>query len=328
MLIKVIHNNRLITLLLVPLIMLALWARFFVIDITHVTIHDNPSMPLWDAVVMPVFGYSRFAASFLCYALALISGMTITRIISRHGMISKQSMLPLFIFALLSAAFLSNQKLSPIWFFALFFSFGIEQMMSCVNDNKPAIRSFNASLLVGIGSLFYAKGAFIYPVLFLVLGILRVANHRTIIASFMGFLLPFVFSLSYYFFIDETIAFLSHVNENIVSNPGQYNHTIYSKIYLFFFILLNFIGVVVLSRYMGIQKVITRRYFRLFIWIILLIGIGVLSPFFSNEIIPIAIIGSTVILSFWIDKITKRWVQETTLWFLVLLTIFGQLFLH
>ncbi len=328
MLVKAIHNNSLITLILVPLIMLALWGRFFVLDIVYVTIHDNPSMPLWDGIVMPIFGYSRFAAAILSYALALATGLTVNRIISRYALLQKQSMLPLFIFAMLVSAFLSVQKLNPIWFFAFFFSFGIERLLGSVNESKPVVRCFDSSMLVGIGALFYAKGIFVYPILFLIMGILRIANYRTIIASLMGFFLPFALSFAYYFFIDETASFLTQVNENVVSNPGQYNHTWYSQIYLGFFIFLNAIAVLMLARYMNVQKVVTRRSFRVFIWIVFLVGIGVLSPFFSNEILPIAIIGSTVILSFWIDKIARLWVKEFFLWFLVLLTIFGQLFLY
>ena len=290
MLVRAVHNNRLLTLGLVPLIMLGLWARFFILDITHVTIHDNPSMPLWDALVMPVFGFSRFAAALLSYALALATGLTVNRIVSKHAMLSRQSMLPLFIFAMFSAAFLSIQKLNPIWFFAFFFSLAIERLMGSVDAAKPAVRSFDSALLVGIGTLFYAKGAFIYPVLFLVMGVLRVANYRSLAASLMGFLFPIAMSATYFFATDKLVDFLIQLNENLVSNPGQYNHTLFSKTYLGFFILLNAIGVMVVSRYMNVQKVIIRRYFRVFIWLILLVGIGVLSPFFSNEILPIAIL--------------------------------------
>lgn len=328
MLVRAVHNNRLLTLGLVPLIMLGLWARFFVLDITHVTIHDNPSMPLWDALVMPVFGYSRFAAALLSFALALATGLTVNRIVSKHTLLSRQSMLPLFVFAMLSAAFLSIQKLNPIWFFAFFFSLGVERLMGSVDTARPAVRSFDAALLTGVGALFYAKGVFIYPILFLVMGVLRVANYRSLIASLMGFLFPFAMSFTYFFATENMAGFLEHLNENLVSNPGQYNHTLYSKIYLGFFILLNAIGVMVVSRYMNVQKVIIRRYFRVFIWLILLVGIAVLSPFFSNEILPIAIIGSTVIISFWIDKISKPMVKEGALWVITLLTVFGQFFLN
>lgn len=327
MLVRAIHNNRLLTLGLVPLIMLGLWARFFILDITHLTIHDNPSMPLWDVLVMPVFGYSQIAAALLSYALALATGLTVNRIVSKHAMLSRQSMLPLFLFAMFSAAFLSIQKLNPIWFFSFFFSLSIERLLGSVDAPKPAVRSFDSGLLVGVGALFYAKGIFIYPILFLVLGVLRVANYRCLMASLMGFLFPFAMSFTYFFAINSLSDFLWQLNENLVSNPGQYNHTIFSKTYLGFFILLHVIAAMVVSRYLNVQKVIIRRYFRVFIWLILLVGIAVLSPFFSNEILPIAIIGSTVMVSFWIDKIAKPSVREASLWFIVLLTLFGQFFL-
>jgi hypothetical protein len=74
MLIRAVHNNRLLTLVLVPVIMLGLWARFFIIDIVHYTIHDNPSMPLWDFVVMPFFGISPLGASLIVVRSGLVNG--------------------------------------------------------------------------------------------------------------------------------------------------------------------------------------------------------------------------------------------------------------
>jgi hypothetical protein len=312
---------------LVPILLLGLWARFFVLDIVHFTIHDNPSMPLWDAVVMPIFGYSRVAAALLSFALALTTGLTVNRMVSKYSLLQKQSLLPLFIFMLLTAAFLSVQKLNPVLIFAFFFAFAIERLLGSVNESKPVVRCFDASLLVGVGALFFAKGTFLYPILFLVMGILRVANYRTVIASLMGFLFPFAISLAWFFLIDEMGYFLSQINENLFTNLGQYNHTIYSEIYLGVFIFMNAIAIVVLARNMSAQKVIIRKYFRVFIWIVFLTGIGVLLPFFSMEIFPIAIIASTIIFSFWIDKKSTKWMQETYLWLIVLLTVFGQLFL-
>ncbi len=327
MLIGIIHNNRLITLVLLPFLMLALWARYFFVDIVHVTIHDNPSMPLWD-VIIPFFGYSKVTASLLSYTLALITGLTVNRVISKYTLLQKQSLLPLFIFSLLASSFLSVQKLNPIWFFALFFALGIERLLGGVVESKPAVRCFDSSLLIGIGSLFFAKGLFLFPIVFLVMGIIRIANYRTVIASLIGFMFPFGFSLAYYFFTGEATNYISTINENLVSNPGQYNHNWFSRVYLGVIILFNFIAIISLARNMGSQKVITRRYFRVFIWIVFLLVVGVLLPFFSLEVFPVAIIGSTVLLSFWIDKTYKKWMQEILVYSLIILTILGQIFLY
>jgi hypothetical protein len=76
-------------------------------------------------------------------------------------------MLPLFIFLMLSAAFLSVQKLNPVWFFAFFFVIGIDRFLGSVNETKPVVKCFDGSLLIGIGTLFFAKGVFIYPMFLL-----------------------------------------------------------------------------------------------------------------------------------------------------------------
>ena len=140
-----------------PFLVLALWLRFFFVDIVHITSLDNPSMPLWDALVLPYLGYSKYTAATGTFLLALLTGFTINRMVSRYGMLQSHSMMPLLVYGLFSGAFLSVQKLNPVWFFVLFFTLAVERLFASVNQRNPAAGCFDAAMLMGIGSLFYAK---------------------------------------------------------------------------------------------------------------------------------------------------------------------------
>ena len=327
MLFKSVHSSHLLASIISILLLLALWMRLYIIDMVHITTFDNPSMPLWNAIIVPLFGYSKYMAAILSTVLAFLIAFSINRVILKFGLIHQQSMLSFFVYTLLSGAFLSVQQLNPVLIFALFFILGIEQLFAAVNVRKPQVKCFNASLLVGIGSLFYAKGVFIFFLFFFIMAILRVAGYKTIIASLMGFIFPFAVAFTYYFYTGHALNFLSEINENLFSNPGQYNHTLFSRIYMGILIFFNMISVVLSFRYMSSQKILTRRYFRCYTWMLFILCGFVLTPFFSMDTIPVLSLVSTVIIVLWLDKMRKKQIPEIVLLLLIIMTISGQFFL-
>ena len=328
MLFKSVHSSHLSASAISIFALLALWARLYIIDMAHVTAFDNPTMPIWSAVIIPVFGYSQLMAALLSTILAFLIAFSLNRVILKFGLIQQQSMLPFLVYALLSGAFLSVQKLNPIWIFTLFFILGIEQLFLGVNARKPQAKCFNASLLIGIGSLFFAKGILLYSFFFLAMTILRIANYKTITASLMGFVFPFAIAFAYYFYTDNVITLFSEINENLFSNPGQYNHNAFSKIYIGILILFNIISVVLSFGYMSSQKILTRRYFRCFTWLLFIMCGFVLTPFFSMEMMPVLSLISTVIIVLWLDKMKRKRIPEIVLMLLVVLAVLGQMFMY
>jgi hypothetical protein len=328
MVFKFFHQNTISALIIAPLILLGLWLRVYIIDIVHITTLDNPSMPLWDSIILPYLGYSGFTAATGSLTLALLTGLRINRMVSKYGLLHSQSMLSLIIFGLLSSAFLSVQKLNPVWFFVFFFVLGIERLFGSVTKKHPASGCFDAALLMGLGSLIFAKGLFFFPILLTIMGILRLANVKSVIASILGLSFPFVVSFVWFFINDQELWFLQELNENLIANPGQYNHTVFSQIYMGIIIATLALSIIVTMRHISAQKIIVRFYFRCFIWILLITGAAVLTPFFSMELIPVAAAGASVVVASWLEKIKSGWIQESLFFVLIAVTLAGQLLLY
>ncbi|MDR2929251.1 MAG: hypothetical protein LBV41_13810 [Cytophagaceae bacterium] len=323
MLFKVVHNTRISALAVVSVALLALWARLFIVNTVHVTTFDNPAMPLWNKMIIPLFGYSKYMAGLLCIILAFLTAFTLNRIVLRFSLLHQQSMLPFFVFTLLSSAFLSAQKLHPAWVFTLFFVLGIDQLFAGVSVRKPQVRCFNAGAAVGIGSLFYAKGLFLFVIFFLMMCILRIANHKSIFASLAGLALPFIVSLACFFYTDGIAQFFEDIKECLISNPGQYEHGVFSRIYMSIMILFNTISIVMSFNYMSSQKILTRRYFRCFTWMLFFMAAAFLSPFFSIETIPVLAVVSSVIITLWLEWMRNKRFAETVILALMALTVMG-----
>ncbi|MCL2072720.1 MAG: hypothetical protein FWH18_02270 [Marinilabiliaceae bacterium] len=328
MILRAVHNTRISAFVVSFFILILLWLRLFLLNTVHITTFNNPSMPLWETIIEPLFGYSKYYSAVLSLILTFFIAFSLNRIILKFGLLQRQSMLPFVIFSLLSCAFLSVQKLNPIWIFTLFFILGIEQIFLAVGKQKPQVNCFNASLLVGIGALFYAKGVFLFVVFFVIVAILRVANFKSIIALLLGLMFPFLIQFSIYYFTDNVIGFFIGFEENILSNSGQYNHGTFSRIYFGVMIFFNVISIILSFRYMQSRKILARRCFRCFTWIMFLICAAILTPFFATEIIPVIALISTPIVSLWIDSMRKIYFQEIVTTFLIVVTILGQIFLN
>lgn len=327
MLYRTLHNNSLTAFILVPFIVLLFWVRVFLFEGLQPISFDGISMPLWEWLVRPVFGQSVFWSAAFSWLLAIMIAFSVNRVVGRYGLLGRQSVLPVLIYALLVSGFMVVQRLHVVWVFALFFVLAIERIMGATQSSRKEVRSLDAALLAGIGSLMYAKGLYLYPLLLVVMGVLRVLTFRSFIASLMGLLLPFLLSAGYFFLIGKTQEFLLFIVLNLLSNTGQFSHNLASQIYLPLLGFLTLIGIVNVFRYMPMQKIITRKHFRVIIWIIFLTSAACLTPFFSLELAPVVAIGPAVVLAFWLDKMNHRTWREVMLWFLVAVTIAAQVLL-
>lgn len=328
MLFRSLHNNSINAALATSLGVALLWLRYFAVDITHYTALDNPSMPLWYVVINPLFGYSAFTAALSSLGLVFLTGLFLNRMAARYALIQRQSLIVLLVYAMFSSAFLSVQKLSPVWVFVLFFVLGLDNLFAAVDRRNPSVKCFDAGLLLGFASLFYAKGVFFFPLYILAMGVLRLHSFRSVAASFMGLLFPFAMSFAYYLFLDKGAFFYEILVENLVANPGQYSHTLYSRIYMAFLILITGVSLLVCIRQMNVQKIIVRRYFRIFVWIILVNAAAVMSPFFSMELMPLSVSALALVVSKWFEVMQRDRVREIVFLVFVIVTVAGQFLLY
>ncbi len=329
MLYRTFHSNSLKALILSFFFMLFLWGRAFFYGGPEPLSLQGAAMPLWSSLIVPVCGQSAFLSAAFAFLIAFTIGFFLNRLVSRYGLLQRQSMLPLVVYALLVSGFLSVQRFNPVWVFTLFFLPGLERVLGAPPSGSfvtsgAQTRCFDAAFLTALGSLFYAKGLFLFPIVWVAMGLLRLFTLRSFIASVLGLILPYALSAGYFFFQGRTTEFASLAIENLLSNTGQFSHHPASQIYVALVLLFALIGVVNLVRYMPIQKIVTRKHFRVVIWLILMSAATGLTPFFSVELIPVFSLGLAIAIAFWLEKIKSlRW-KEALLWLLLTATVSAQ----
>ncbi|MCU4157078.1 hypothetical protein J1N10_13905 [Carboxylicivirga sp. A043] len=323
MLFRVFNRNDIVALALMPLLLIGFWTNTLLFDVSPSFPYDHNPMPLWDLVI-GVLKSNHLLASVISMLIALIMMFSVNRIVNRYNLFNGQTNLPGFVYMLLVSSYLMAQKLHPVWFFTPLLMLGIERLFSASGQRKPMTWCFEASFWLSIGSLFYAKGIYFIVLIWMIMFILRLMSIRSFIASILGLLLPYLFSFAYYFWFDQSAQFIDLAVENFVSTIAFFEHTLYSQIYNGMIIFLVFISILAVVRILPAIKIITRKHYRIFIWLIVLSVVAAITPYYSLEVMPIWAIGTSIVVGRFLSLIRRRFIQELFVTLLMLITIAAQ----
>jgi hypothetical protein len=325
-LLRKVHNNDITAFILLPLFLIAFWLK----SLQHVYIPemygDVTPMPLWGFVLSVIKG-NRFAASAIVMLMALIAAMGVNRFTNRYKLIQKMTLLPGVVYIMLVSGLTTVQYIQPVWFFVPMLLLSLEKLFNASGKYKPMPWCFEAGFWFSAGTLFFAKGMVLYIFILLAMFILRVFNLRTVLASLFGILLPYLFAFGYYFATDKLPAFLDMLHVNFVSPVAFFSRTVYSTIYLavmVFFVILSLINV---ARQMPTFKIITRKHYRIFNWLVILSLLAAMTPFYSVEMIPVISIGSSIVIAYFLDTTQRNYLKELYFTILIVVTILAHIYM-
>jgi len=323
MLFRVFNRNDIVALALMPLLLIGFWTNSLLFDQSPSFPFDNNPMPLWNLVISTLKS-NHLLASLISMLIALIMMFSVNRIVNRYNLFNGQTNAPGFLYMLLVSGYLMAQKLHPVWFFTPLFMLSFERLFAASGQRKPMTWCFEASFWLSLGSLFYAKGIYFIILIWMIMFILRQMSLRALMASIIGLILPYLFSFVYYFWFDKSGWFLETIFENLVSPIAFYKHTIYSQVYNGFMIFLVFISIISVVRILPAIKIITRKHYRIFIWLIVLSMVAAITPYYSLEVMPIWAIGTSIVVGRFLSLIRRRFIQEIILGLIFVLTIAAQ----
>lgn len=323
MLLKILNRNSIISLALLPLLLIGFWANSLISEQSPGFPYDLTPMPLWQLVVNTLKG-SYLLSAFISMIIVLIQIFSINRITNRYTLFNGQTNLPGIVYLLFVSGYLIAQKLHPVWFFTPLLMLSMERLFTAYGERKPMTWCFEASFWLSVGTLFYAKGIFFILFLWMVMFILRQFTLRSLLASLIGLVLPYLFAFGYFFWIDSGQQFFELSIENLLSPVAFFEHSLYSQVYNGFIIFLVFMSILAVVRIIPAVKIITRKHFRIFIWLIVLSTVASLTPYYSLEVIPIWAIGASIVVSRFLTVIQKPFLQELLLLLIMVSTIAAQ----
>ncbi len=312
--------------ILVPLFLILFWLKSLADVYIPESFGDITPMPLWGMMLNVIKG-NRITASIVVMIMALLSAMGVNRFTNRYKLLSKPTVLPGVIYILLISGFTEVQYIHPVWFFVPLFMLSIEKLFNAHGKSKPMAWCFDAAFWFSAGTLFFGKGMVLFIFLLIVMFIMRVFTTKTILASLFGLFLPYIFTFAYYLLFDKTALFFNTLHVNFITPVAFYSHSGFSKTYLYTMVVLVVLSLINVARQISTFKILTRKHFRVFNWLVIMSLLAAMTPFYSVEMIPVISIGSAIVVAYFLDVIRRNYVREIFFTVVILITILAQMFI-
>ena len=240
-----------------------------------------------------------FLQVLLSLVLVLLIAFLIQQINSRFALIKARTKLPIAVYIIIIGGFTSMHTLHPVYFAAIFTLIGIHSLFSIFNNPNPELDIFNAGLFLGVGTLFYFNLIVILPAFLIAVSSLRRERKwREFLILIIGFIIPVLFALTYVFFTDQlNDAFLTFQN-NIFTPVNHFKTNYPLQGFLALLVFLTIVGSVKMMQQYDSRKVSTRKFYLvLFIIFIFSMISFIFIPAASQEMLVIAVIPITFLIS-------------------------------
>jgi len=299
MLIKFFRRAGPAEVLLIFLVAAGVWAGAFVNPhLSVVNNYDSNPMPLYGFLKMAIGEHALYGVIF-SFVLVLLMSFMVVNFNTNQFFINERTFLPGLIYILLTGFFPSLQLLNPVLPASIFLMIAIRRIMDGYRIPGTAYNFFDASLLIGAGSLFYAN--LIWFQLLVVIGIilLRTGNFKELVISLLGFLTPALLTTGLYYAFGKSITTLPGIlYENLFSPVVQYNFSAFIIAGLVVLGLIILISTVHLLSLLSSKKIKSRKTFSVLVWaLVLTIVVYFALPSASVEIIWFASIPISYILA-------------------------------
>jgi hypothetical protein len=304
----------------------ALWAGAFLHpQAAGLPIFETRPMPLY-GLLKSLVGNSQLSGILVTFPIVCLMLFLLVNFNTTQFFINERTFLPALFYILFTSIFPVYQVLNPVLPASLFFMIALRRIIDSYRIPGTAYNFFDAGILIGIGTLFYAD--LLWFGLLVIAGILlfRTISLSEIILSLLGLVTPMILAIGLYYVLGRDIwLFLDDIYDNLL---GKVTGLPFSRLTV---ILLIYTGLVLvvstgfLVMRMSSKKIKSRKTFSLLLWAILIaLAIFIFVPSVSIEIIWIASIPASYLAAHYFVFERKRIFAEITFSLLVVLVFLVQ----
>lgn len=211
-----------------------------------------------------------WVSQMIAFALMLIEAFLLLRIDLRFIIVEDKVIMPPLFFVLIISLFSRNYNLLPALLGNLFLLMAMVRTLDSEHVPEQKRLYFEAGLLIGIGTLLFPPLVAMTLFIFVTQFIMRFFDIREFLASVLGFVVPFVFYLFGMFMIDEPAQFWQRMEQIGITQHFTVKLSIVQYSAVGFMALFTLVALLTMTQYIRMYKVTTRKYFTLFIWLIII----------------------------------------------------------
>ncbi len=323
MLYRLLNNNKSYHFIAIPLLTVLLWVGAFInpqeyqfsIDLTHI-------MPL----SQPLFLLTKFSyvlATVLAMLLTVLNAFLLVQLNIRYMFLEQKTFIPAYIYVIVVGGLGQLHYLHPIYVVNILGTIVLSYIFNAEKLEKVYGSIFNVGLLFGIGSLLYFNVTFIFPIIWIAfLFIYKTMKWRHFILSLMGFLLPWVYVFSYYYFIGYLPLLVEIIKTNMQIPELSLSTQKYTLIYIGILALLMLFSSVLLIKNLEKKGLVHRYFFQTFLTICAFgFIIGVFIPSAAKEILLLVSIPVAFILTNYLIAIERKFWANVIIYLLLIVSI-------
>ncbi len=326
MLFRLIISNRIASYFLIPLVGAGAWSLQLYAQTGFDYYEGENRMvlfgPLYDLISeMPQL------SSIIGLLLNILGAILVQRISVEYNFFKTRSLLPGITFILITGGIRELHHFHPVYPALIFLLLAIYRLFSAFDLRKPYSQTFDANLLLGLGSLFYLNLIVLLPAFIIGGSIMgRESRWREIAVSFLGFIVPWIFVFFWFFMIDEIPYLTELLRSNLLTENDRIMGNIPVLAYLGFLLLLIIAGSFKIINRFDEKKVSIRQYFLL---LFLMFAFSVLSVFLlpasSIETLVLSAIPATLLIANLLLSLNRRFWGEMIIYLLAMFNV-AQLF--
>ena len=327
MILKIFKNNRSYNFILILVLIGLLGFHSFLKPEVWQFFDEGNKMPLYSLLTRWI-GSNMFITYLFPIVFVFFISLLLLRLNTVFPLIQEKMFIVPNIFVIIVGGFVFIHTMHPVYFGILFLLFSLNRIFAaCTKDSGGLSCAFDAGFYIGVGSLFYFPLIFYFFIvwagLFKIHGQLHI---RYFVLSFIGTLIPWLMVFSYYFFTD-TQEVLNHIiYQNFYASTSHQLTEIPYSIYMGFLLLMTFISGFSLLLHVNSQKVVTRKYYGILFWILIVsIIIFLFVPSVSEEILMIIAVPLSFLFSIFMVSIKKEIFGDIILLFFFCLIVWLQI---
>jgi len=256
----------------------ALWViTYFGGHFVTVSMQNNSVVVFLQSILIP----NTILSGLTAISFTLLNAFLVAQLNNRFTLIRSRTFLPIFIFVLLLGVWNETHLVNgshlalTIFIIALFFTFNM------FHNRNASEEAFMGSFLISVSSLFINPLIFLIPVFWIGFIMLQSFSLRTLIASLLGTVTPWILTFSGQYLIYSKIDFASVFSIQMNLDFNLYTFTLVNSIYIASMAIILIICLAGMFSNYSRDAIHTRN--KLNFIFLLLIAILILSIIFENQ---------------------------------------------
>lgn len=319
MLIRIFKANNFYNFILFPIVGILLLLKSFHIQGVVLAPPNCGAVPLFKQLYSLNLPYH--AGLVINYVAIMIISLQLLLINANFSFVRERTFLPVYLFMFIILGFPGLHVIQPVFIAAIFILLALHNLFASFEKRKVIINGFNAAFFIGVAGLFYPG---LNILVFLVPASLYALKNkiglREWVASFIGLLLPHLYTFTYYFLTNNLNDFISIYTNLITFKDFYFFIQIPVIAYFAFLMILTFVASLFMLKGYDEKKISTRGYFKILFFFFASSLVLFAVPVVSYELIVILALPLTFLLTNYLTFMKRRFWAE---FFFILLIAFS-----